>query len=1224
MSRKPSLRAIFNGAVGALALLAAGGLIVRFVAAPIGPRVYTDGYGRFDEGVFDQARRVIWEDPHEVPGLPTGDCEGAPALSPDGRTLYFTVGEPGGLADIWIASLAADGSVTGMRPLDEVNSLHDDLDPFPTEDAIYFVSDRPGSQGGLDMFVARREGDGFGEPEPLAGAVNSPASERSPTLTGDGRRLVFASDRWNGVAGEGFDLFEASREGGKFGPPRRLVALDSPEDDVDPYLWADGSRLVFSSNRPGGRGGLDLWWSLHADGEWLPPQPLDTLNSGQDDRSPHGRDGGFSLLFASDRAMPGLSDLYSATSSELFPLPRERSLADLLVEGILVLLLLLAIAAYLANRWTRLDILVKCLLISILLHLLLVLWFRSVEVSGILESRSTERTYRIEYRPAPEVGAPAPEARRTRGESLSPLAKLDAAAPPGPRLRPEVPEERTVARSVVDPLAPARAPDRVSEVRQLRDLRQASAPPVLELHRALPVEPSDRHAAADPSNAPPRASTLGVARAEPELPPDRLASRPSEARRPELAPRGVLLTSPPSSHATGADVAIAASGADRAGERALPEHERVAPLDIEASGPTHDAADPAATVVTAREIALARQASGLRAESTERESGATASPRLRPRTADASALDLASPESVRPPNRDTSTGEPASPRQRSALATAPGDPRLETPSPETEGRVAHVEDPPPTRLVDPQSFAPGQRVSVPVARKEPLRAQDIRLSPSGRSRDSARPASLPETATGLTRARPGESPASRLAIDRTLPASALELPRIEPRDEEVSRTRSKEPGSVVNLTPSRVEVAKREVFRADRSARLPTPPNDRARSVRPELGPATTRVSRGPTPRLAGIYSRRSGTERKLALREYGGSDASEQAVRRGLEYLARIQNEDGSWGRTRQLDPKYGRVLIGKTGLALLAFLASGHTEFSETDHSRTVKKALDYLVAAQDPTTGHFGLSSSYSHGIATYALAEAYAMTRDSGIRSALERGVQWILENQILDVRDPRWFGGWGYYYPDGRQFSDRWPRASVTVWQIMALKSAILGGIDVPEIHLEAAGAYLLNSFDDTHGYFRYNHDPSRLRSRWATLPASTPASIFGLLLLEHDRDDPRIERGTKFVRERVPLSYQRGSDDAFVLEAVGNLYFWYYSTLAMFLRGGDDWSFWNEHIRDLLVEAQNEDGSWTPISAYSRYADEGPNDRSYTTAMCVLNLEVYYRYFTPLLRETGK
>ena len=93
----------------------------------------------------------------------------------------------------------------------------------------------------------------------------------------------------------------------------------------------------------------------------------------------------------------------------------------------------------------------------------------------------------------------------------------------------------------------------------------------------------------------------------------------------------------------------------------------------------------------------------------------------------------------------------------------------------------------------------------------------------------------------------------------------------------------------------------------------------------------------------------------------------------------------------------------------------------------------------------------------------------------------------------------------------------------------------------------------------------------------------------------------------------------RYRDDDFVLRGQGNVYFWYYGTLCSFLAGDTAWEQWNERLRTVLPEAQNADGSFTPIDVYSETAGDSPEDRAYTTAMCVLSLEIYYRYFTPLL-----
>ncbi len=86
-----------------------------------------------------------------------------------------------------------------------------------------------------------------------------------------------------------------------------------------------------------------------------------------------------------------------------------------------------------------------------------------------------------------------------------------------------------------------------------------------------------------------------------------------------------------------------------------------------------------------------------------------------------------------------------------------------------------------------------------------------------------------------------------------------------------------------------------------------------------------------------------------------------------------------------------------------------------------------------------------------------------------------------------------------------------------------------------------------------------------------------------------------------------------------MLRGQGNVYFWYYGSLCCFLAGGDAWLHWNERLRTVLPKAQSPDGSFAPIDVYARNAGDNKRDKSYTTAMCVLSLEVYYRYFTPLL-----
>ena len=125
--------------------------------------------------------------------------------------------------------------------------------------------------------------------------------------------------------------------------------------------------------------------------------------------------------------------------------------------------------------------------------------------------------------------------------------------------------------------------------------------------------------------------------------------------------------------------------------------------------------------------------------------------------------------------------------------------------------------------------------------------------------------------------------------------------------------------------------------------------------------------------------------------------------------------------------------------------------------------------------------------------------------------------------------------------------------------------------------------------------------------------------MFALLLLGQHADDFRLRAGLEFTLERKPTAYRRASQDAFVLQAAGNVYFWYYGSLACFLAGGEVWDEWNAALKAVLPAAQERDGSFKPIDVYAEYAGDTNRDRAYTTAMCVLSLEVYYRYFTPLL-----
>ncbi|MCA9237210.1 MAG: terpene cyclase/mutase family protein, partial [Planctomycetales bacterium] len=372
-----------------------------------------------------------------------------------------------------------------------------------------------------------------------------------------------------------------------------------------------------------------------------------------------------------------------------------------------------------------------------------------------------------------------------------------------------------------------------------------------------------------------------------------------------------------------------------------------------------------------------------------------------------------------------------------------------------------------------------------------------------------------------------------------------------------------------------------------------------------------------------GLDGRRPSNRRGLALAG-GGSEASEAAVEAGLEWLAEHQYPDGGWRFDLEACPNCSGYCrnsgvndssTAATGLALLSFLGAGYTH-QEGKYVEVVKRGVYYLTEQMTITT-HGGdlrdmrvktiraenspeglvaamsmarnkADTMYAHGIASLALTEAYAMTRDPGLRNPAELAVKFIINGQNHD-------GGWRYA-PSFETPTDS--DTTVSGWQVMALKSGVLGGIPVPyEVWMKISQFLDVNATNDgaEYGYVRGQ------RGTRAT-------SAIGLLCRELE-GWPLSHRPLQ--RGLANLGSQRPQDN--------HIYYNYYATLALHHAGGSQWDRWNTRMRDYLVKSQftdgHERGSWYFEEQYSR--DGG---RLYTTALSVLTLEVYYRYL-PLYKH---
>ncbi|MCC5848464.1 MAG: terpene cyclase/mutase family protein [Verrucomicrobia bacterium] len=344
----------------------------------------------------------------------------------------------------------------------------------------------------------------------------------------------------------------------------------------------------------------------------------------------------------------------------------------------------------------------------------------------------------------------------------------------------------------------------------------------------------------------------------------------------------------------------------------------------------------------------------------------------------------------------------------------------------------------------------------------------------------------------------------------------------------------------------------------------------------------------------ASMADRCSATNRSARMRATGGRASSERAVTNALAWLQTQQNPDGSWGQQHK---------PAMTGLAVLAYL--GHCETPDSPmYGETVKRGLDFLaeVACSSGNNGlpagTSGHARSYSHGIVTYALGEAYIMTGMPEYRDPFRCGVEVIIRAQQND-------GGWVYAMNGGNEGGD----TSVSGWQVQAMKSAYLAGLD----DIEGLDAALDKSMDfmklvhQNDGGFAYR--PGR-NSHTDSL---TGIGVFTLAMWK-EGNSPEARAGVNYIMNRVGDERRRGDARRLSYDSM-HTYGMYYDVQAMFAVGGREWRRFNDYFQSSLVEAQNADGSWPPNGGnLARGGDDGPDGQIYRTALHTLMLEVYYRY----------
>jgi len=298
-----------------------------------------------------------------------------------------------------------------------------------------------------------------------------------------------------------------------------------------------------------------------------------------------------------------------------------------------------------------------------------------------------------------------------------------------------------------------------------------------------------------------------------------------------------------------------------------------------------------------------------------------------------------------------------------------------------------------------------------------------------------------------------------------------------------------------------------------------------------------------------------------------------EASVDRALDYLARHQNPDGSW------PSQYGKN-NGINGICLLAMLGRGHVP-GRGPYQDVVDRAVNFILATQKPSGLYMSPNPSsgpmYEHALSTLALVEAYGFIPSLSMRRSVRKAVDLIIKSQSP-------VGGWRY------QPVPSTADLSVTVMQVVALRSAMNARLDVPKDTVEKALGFVRKCACPTGGFA---YQPGGAAGAARTAAGLLSMQLFGAF------DDRAVGLGLKYMAK---LKYQTGI-----------AYFWYmnyYAMQAMFQAGGSHWANWHPQVRQTLLEVQQPDGSW-PGFAEEKY--NGPA-RCYSTGLAAMCLEVYMHY----------
>jgi len=356
------------------------------------------------------------------------------------------------------------------------------------------------------------------------------------------------------------------------------------------------------------------------------------------------------------------------------------------------------------------------------------------------------------------------------------------------------------------------------------------------------------------------------------------------------------------------------------------------------------------------------------------------------------------------------------------------------------------------------------------------------------------------------------------------------------------------------------------------------------------------------------------------------GDATTEAAVLKALRWLKQTQQKNGSWGN--------GGTPVSNTGLAILAFLAHGETPASK-EFGQTVERAMQFLIDSlykkkdktnKDVVSFKGADGNEYATLIGTYALCEAYGMTKNPNTKIVAMQTLQRIVDNQSPT-------GGWDY----GINKTSTRDDMSFAGWALQALKAGKMAGMHpkgLDECIKKAIKCLKTRNFKN--GGFNYvaGGGPTGL----------TATGCLAMQLLGY-MNEPEVKAALETMRQWKPSFDPAPKGKKLTEQMIGEnpQYYCYYAAQCKYQAGMcqgatpanvKTWQDWNVAMKSLYPSKMitlpekipGPDGKPRAVG-YWKFNDKtcgGPGATTMSTCLCALQLMVYYRYLPTTQTKAAK